>query len=117
MMYALLMYADPDHSRAMSEAELAEVARKHAALRAELSTSDELRGGAGLVFPDETTVVRLGSDGVVTSQGPLVADTSEHLTAYYEVECETDERAQEIAAHILDHHVIAIEVRRIHDTA
>ena len=46
-----------------------------------------------------------------------MAETTEHLTAYYEVDCETPERAQEIAAHILDDHVIAVEVRRIHDTA
>jgi hypothetical protein len=117
MMYAVLMYADPAHTRAMSERELAEVARKHEALRSELGASGELRGGAGLVLPDETTVVRSGSGGVVTRQGPLVAGTSEHLTAYYEVDCHTPERAQEIAAHILDDHVIAIEVRRIHDTA
>jgi hypothetical protein len=96
MMYALLMYADPAHTR---------------------GASGELRGGAGLVLPDETTVVRDGSDGVVTSQGPLVADTPQHLTAYYEVDCETPERAHEVAAHILDDHVIAVEVRRIHDTA
>jgi hypothetical protein len=117
MMYALLMYADPAHTRAMSEQALAVVARKHEALRSELGGSGELRGGAGLVLPDETVVVRLGSDGVVTSQGPLVVGTSVHLTAYYEVDCETPERAQEIAAHILDDHVIAVEVRRIHDTA
>jgi hypothetical protein len=117
MMYALLMYADPAHTRAMSERALAEVARKHAALRSELGASGELRGGAGLVLPDETTVLRLASDGVATRQGPLMADTSEHRTAYYEVECETPERAHEISAHILDDHVTAVEVRRIHDTA
>jgi hypothetical protein len=117
MMYALLMYADPAHTRAMSEEELDEVARKHAALRSELGASGELRGGAGLVLPDETVVVRLGSDGVVTGQGPLVEDTTEHLTAYYEVDCATPERAREIAEHILDHHVTSVEVRRIHDTA
>jgi hypothetical protein len=116
-MYALLMYADPAHTLAMTDEALAEVARKHEALRTELSGSGELRGGAGLVLPDGTTVVLLGSEGVVTSQGPLVADTSEHLTAYYEVECDTPERAHEIAAHILDDHVTAVEVRRIHDTA
>ena len=112
-MYALLMYADPAHTRAMTESDVAVVARKHEALRSELGASGELRGGAGLVLPDETVLVRLG----VTSHGPLMADTTEHLTAYYEVECETPERAQEIAAHILDDHVIAVEVRRIHDTA
>jgi hypothetical protein len=117
MMYALLMYADPDHTRAMSDEALAIVADKHEKLRSELGASGELRGGAGLVLPDETTFLRLGEDGVVTRRGPLFGDLSEHLTAYYEVDCETPERAQEIAAHLLDDHVIAVEVRRIHDTA
>jgi hypothetical protein len=114
MMYALLMYADPAHTRAMDERALDVVARKHEALRNELAASNELRGGAGLVLPDETTLLRLGAE---PRQGPLAADTTEHLTAYYEVECETPERANEIAAHLLDDHVIAVEVRRIHDTA
>lgn len=114
MLYALLMYADPAHTRAMDEQARDVVARKHAALREELTASDELRGGAGLVLPDETMVLRLGAE---PRQGPLAADTTEHLTAYYEVECETPERAHQIAGHLLDDHVIAVEVRRIHDTA
>ena len=117
MLYALLMYTDPAHTRAMDEQALAIVARKHEALRNELGASDELRGGAGLDFPDETTVLRLGPGGVDARQGPLITDMTEQLSAYYEVECETPERAQEIAAHVLDDHVVAVEVRRIHDTA
>jgi hypothetical protein len=115
--YAVLMYADPVHTRAMTESDLAVVARKHEALRNELTESGELAGGAGLVLPDETTVLRLGADGVVTHDGPLASDTAEHLTAYYEIDCETADRAREIAAHVLDDHVTAVELRRIHDTA
>lgn len=111
------MYADPEHTRAMSEAELDVIARKHETLRNELTESGELVGGAGLVLPEETTVVRLGADGPVEERGPLAAGAVEHLTAYYEVECATAERAQALAEHILDHHVTAVEVRRIHDTA
>ena len=111
MRYALLMYADPAHTVAMTPEQLDAIARKHAALRDELEVSGELTGGAGLVLPDETTVVR--ADGVTS--GPL-AEAVEHLTAYYELET-SPERAQQIAAHILDHHVTAVEVRRIHDHA
>jgi hypothetical protein len=115
--YAVLMFADPVYSRAMSRSELDVVMRKHAAFRDELTASGELVGGAGLALPDETTNLRLGPAGVVTQQGPLAADAVEHLTAYYEIECDTAERAQEIAARVLDDHVTAVEVRRIHDTA
>jgi hypothetical protein len=38
------------------------------------------------------------------------------MTAYYVFDCETAERAQAIAEGILDDHVTAVEVRRIHDS-
>ena len=117
MKYALLMYADPSHTKAMSEGELDVVLRKHEALRAELTESAELVGGAGLALPEETTALRLGPDGAETSHGPLSTSSSEHLTAYYEVECASLERARQIAAHLLDHHVTAVEVRRIHSSS
>jgi hypothetical protein len=117
--YAILMYAVPSHTRGMTAAELDVIARKHAKLRDELAGSGELAGGAGLVLPDETTVLRLGPDEPPTEEGPLSGrgDDEEHLTAYYEVDCETLDRAKEIGAYVLDHHVTAVEIRRIHDTA
>src|SRR5687768_6658316 len=69
--YAILMYAAPRHTRAMSESELDVIARKHAKLRDELTASSELAGGAGLVLPDETTVLRLGVDEPDVQDGPL----------------------------------------------
>jgi hypothetical protein len=117
MRYAVLMYADPEHTRAMSESALEVVARKHEALRDELRSSGELAGGAGLVLPDETMLLRLVEDEVVTREEPFAPSFTEHLTAYYEVDCETVDRAREIAGHVLDDHVTAVELRRIHDTA
>jgi hypothetical protein len=110
--YAVLMYADPDHTRAMSREALDVVARKHAAIRDDLTGSGELLNGAGLVLPDETLTLRAGG----SEPGPFVADRSEHLTAYYVVECDTPERAQSIAERMLDDHVTAVELRRIHDS-
>jgi hypothetical protein len=103
----------------MTESELDVIARKHAKLRDELSASGELAGGAGLVLPDETTVLRRGSHEPVAEEGPLSRRDrdEEHLTAYYEVDCETLDRAKEIGAYVLDHHVTSVEIRRIHDTA
>lgn len=112
MKYVILMYADPDRTRAMTPAELDEVLAKHAALRAELVPTGELVGGAGLALPDDTVVLRW--DGPVTA-GPLVPGR-DHLTAYYVVDCDGPERAQAIAARVLDFHVVAAEVRSVHDT-
>lgn len=111
------MYADPAHTQAMSKSAVDVVLRKHEALREELTASGELTGGAGLALPHETTVLRLGPDGVALREGPLVTESGEQLTAYYEIDCETADRAREIAARVLDDHVTAVEVRRIHNTA
>ena len=52
--------------------------------------------------------MRLGPDGVVAQQGPLATAMVEHLTAYYEIDCETADRARWIAARVLDDHVTAV---------
>lgn len=117
MKYAVMMYSDPAHTRAMSRSDLDLVARKHDALRHELTQSGELLNGAGLAFPDETTVLRLGAHGVVSQRGPLSTGSVEHLTAYYVIECATADQAQGIAERLLDDHVTAVEVRQIHDSA
>ena len=101
------MYADPAHTLAMSDAQVAEVKAKHEAIGKELGP--RLVGGAGLGLPQDTTVVRTGG----VAAGPL-AKADEHLTAYYEVETSL-EHAHEIAARIIDHHVTSVEVRHIHD--
>jgi hypothetical protein len=116
MRYAALMYAVPAHTEAMSDADLAVVAAKHEAIRKELTASGELVGGSGLALPPETIVLRLAGDGpAVATAGPLAAGAVEHLTAYYEIDCDTPERAREIAARLLDDHVTTVELRRIHD--
>ena len=116
MKYAVLMYVHPAHTRGLTEEGLQEILGKHERLGNELLESGELIGGAGLAFPDETTTLRLEADEVVASAGPLVETDEPPLSAYYEIDCESIERAREIAARYLDDHVTAIEIRRIHDT-
>jgi hypothetical protein len=114
--YVLLMYADPAHTKAMTAGDRDMVARKHAALRAELINSGELLDGAGLAYPADTTTLRLDDGAVAASQGPLMTSTIQ-LTAYYLVRCPDVDRARAIAEHILDFHVTAVEVRPVHDSA
>jgi hypothetical protein len=114
--YAVLMYADPAHTEAMTTDDRDMVARKHAALRAELISSGELLGGAGLADPADTTTLRLDDGAVAASQGPLMTSAVQ-LTAYYLVRCPDVDRARAIAARILDFHVTAVEVRSVHDSA
>ena len=116
MKYAVLMYVHPEHTRGLTEEGLQAILDKHTRLGNELVDSGELTGGAGLAFPEETTTLRLDGDEVVASTGPLVETEEPPLSAYYEIECASPERAREIAGRYLDDHVTAIEVRRIHDT-
>jgi hypothetical protein len=111
MRYALLMYADPERTTAMTADELDEVAGKHAALRDELMPTGVMVGGAGLVLPHETTTLRWKGP---TTTGPFLGGRDQ-LTAYYELECGGEEQAREIARRVLDFHVVAVELRRIHD--
>lgn len=114
MRYAVLMYTDPEHTKAMTPEAVQVVMRKHEALGED--AKDEIVGGCGLAAPDDTTLLRLSDDGVKTSTGPF-ASGREQLSSYYEIETKTEERALEIAGRILDDHVTAVELRAIHDSA
>ena len=116
MKFVTLMYTDPAHTKAMSKDAFEAVMRKHGQLGEELLASGELIGGRGMAVPEETTLLRLGPDGVVAERGPLAAGAAVHLSAYYELECESEERAREIAERLLDDHVTAVELRRVHDS-
>jgi hypothetical protein len=112
MFFMVLMYSDPDRTRAMTPEERQFIAAKHEALHA--NSAQALRNGAGLSYPSDTTTLRLENDEPVAGKGPLLAGT-EQLTAYYVVECDSMAQAQALAEGILDFHVTAVEVRQIHD--
>ena len=113
--YMILMYADPAATEAMSAAERAEVAHRHEALHQDLAGSGEMLNGAGLAYPKDTTTIRWCADGSTPTDGPFVG-AAEQLTAYYVVDCASPERARAIAERVLDFHVVAVEVRPIHDS-
>ncbi|GHI06103.1 hypothetical protein Scel_44240 [Streptomyces cellostaticus] len=110
----VLMYADPAATEAMSAEDRAEVFRRHEALHRDLADTGEMLTGAGLAYPRDTTTLRWRGDGDGAVDGPLPA-AAEQLTAYYVIECAGPERAREIAERVLDFHVVAVEVRPVHD--
>ncbi|GLX98768.1 hypothetical protein Hesp01_67180 [Herbidospora sp. NBRC 101105] len=109
------MYADPAATEAMSASERAEVARRHEALHQDLAGSGEMLNGAGLAYPKDTTTIRWHAGGSTSTDGPLTGATLQ-LTAYHVVDCASPERAHAIANRVLDFHVVAVEVRPIHDS-
>jgi len=96
MKYMVLMYSNPAQTKAMSASKLDAVMRKHDALRDELTESGELLSGAGLAYPEDTTTIRLRAGAAIAATGPI-AESEEHLTAYYVFECADVERARHIA--------------------
>jgi len=116
MKFTVLMYTDPEQTKAMSEADLEQVLTKHDALRTELTDSGELAGGAGLAYPEETRTLFWRDGNISSAIGPRF-DAEEHISAYYELECADLDRALAIAERVLDFHVTAAEVRRVHDSA
>ena len=115
MRFMVLMYADPAATAAMTAEERADVFTRHQALHKDLGETGELLNGAGLVFPKDTTTLRWRRDEApLVGEGPF-HEADEHLTAYYVLECESPERAREIASRVLDFHVVAVEVRAVHD--
>lgn len=115
MKFMVLMYSDPARTKAMSASDRDLVARTHEALHADLAGSGEMLNGAGLAYPEDTTTLRWRAGVLTDGQGPFV-EATEQLTAYYVLECESLERARAIAERVLDFHVTAVEVRRIHDS-
>lgn len=68
------------------------------ALNAELTERGELVGGEALAWPEATKIVRSdGKSAPVVTDGPY-AETQEVLAGYWIVECDSFDRATEIAA-------------------
>ena len=64
----------------------------------ELKQAGELVGAEGLALPEAARVVRAGKGGVPeVTDGPF-AEAKEFLAGYWIVDCESTERAYEIAA-------------------
>jgi hypothetical protein len=91
-------------------------ARPPAAHRSASGTATSRSNVAGLVLPEDTILLRLAPNGVIATRGPLSA-ADEHMTGYYMVDCDGPERARAIAERTLDRHVLAVELREIHDSS
>ena len=118
MKFMVLMYADPAATAAMTPQGRADVFARHEGLHRDLADGGELRNGAGIALPQDTVTLRWQREAAPeVGSGPLIEpESGAHLTAYYVVECASLERAREIAERVLDFHVVAVEVRPIHDS-
>ncbi len=125
MKYLIMIYSNPEtweHPMflhhpdvlALPESERAELVRQGEVLLAEISESGELVDGVALADPATARTAR-PRDGVpAVTDGPYL-EAKEQLAGYFVVDCETRERAAEIALRFPDARLGAVEVRPIMD--
>ena len=112
MKYLLLIYNNPATYQAWSEADRAALFAEVDGLMRELTESGELVGGEALADASRTRTVRLRDGVPVVTDGPF-AEAKEQVAGYLMVECDSLERATEIAARWPDARYFALEVRPV----
>ena len=117
MKYLLMVYSNATSLAAwegLSDEQRAEFGLGHMALTKRLAASGELIASEGLADQAVAKRVNLREGRMVVSDGPF-AEVKEHLAGFYLVECETVERALELAAEVPDAAYNGVEVRPVLD--
>jgi hypothetical protein len=115
MKYLLLIYHNPGTRQiweTLTEDQRTEGLAAYAALSDELLASGELVATEALADASLGTGVTVRDGRTVTSDGPF-AEAKEQLAGFFLVDCESLDRAIEIAARIPEAPVAQIEVRPI----
>jgi hypothetical protein len=112
--YLLMIYMNPTVFETLSEEEQAAVMDAHDEFQKPIRESGELVGFAALADPSNTKTVRVRDDVAAVTDGPYV-EAKEFLAGFYVVDCETVERANELAAMLPDARFTAVEVRPVMD--
>ena len=116
MRYMLLLYDNADTREAFFGPGSAPLGQEIDALLQELRESGELIATEPLADPVQTKTVRVPAGAPVITDGPL-AEAKEHFGGYLIVDCESIDRATEIAARWPSAILAPLEVRPIMDVA
>lgn len=113
MRYVVLIYSNPE-SRAvwegLSDTERGRGLAAYRALDEELAASGEMVVSHALADPSHATRVAVTGGSTMTTDGPF-AEAKEHLAGFFLVDCESRERAVEIAARVPEAGLGLVEVR------
>ena len=112
MKYMLLIYQNPASWDALSEDERTAVMDDAGAIVNEITESGELLDGEGLADSSNTKTVRVRDGVPAVTDGPYL-EAKEHLVGYCLFQCESPERALEIATRWPDARYWAMEVRPV----
>jgi hypothetical protein len=110
--YLLMIYLNPTSFEALSEEERDAIFGAHDEFQAQTGKSGELVGFVALADPSNSKTVRVRNGVPAITDGPYV-EAKEFLAGYYIVDCDSVERANELAAQIPDARYTAIEVRPV----
>jgi hypothetical protein len=113
--YLILIYSNPASREiweGFSDDQRAEGFRYYAALEEELAASGELIVSEALADPSLTKRVSVRAGQTLTSDGPF-AEAKELLAGFFLLECESIDRAVEVAARMPEAEFGLVEVRPI----
>jgi hypothetical protein len=115
--YLILIYSNPASRKiweGLPDSQRAEGLAVYAALNEELAASGELIVSEALADASLASRVTVRDGRTMTSDGPF-AEVKEQLAGFFLVECESAERAVELAARIPEAEFGLVEVRPILD--
>jgi hypothetical protein len=112
MKYMVLIYNRPGFTEDLSEAERTELFGEVDAILKELTESGELLSTHALADPSITRTVRVRDGVPAITDGPFI-EAKEQFAGYLLVDCESLERATDIAARWPDAKRYAMEVRPV----
>jgi hypothetical protein len=115
--YLILIWSNPQSRQAwegFSDAQRADGFAVYAALNEELAASGELIVTEALADPSLSRRVSVRDGRTITSDGPF-AEAKELLAGFYLLECESMDRAVEIAARVPEADLDLVEVRPVLD--
>ncbi len=112
MKYLLLIYQNPASFQQLPEEEKQALMSEAEAIVNELVDSGEWVGGEGLADPSTAKTVRVRDGVPAVTDGPY-AEAKEQMAGYCIVDCESPQRAVEIATRWPDARLWGMEVRPI----
>lgn len=114
MKYLLLIYSNPVTWQALSEEQRDEMMSEADAIMKELQDTGEWAGGYALADPANSRTIRVRAGAPAVTDGPFL-EAKEHLAGFCVLECESLERATEIALRWPDARYTGVELRPVMD--
>jgi hypothetical protein len=114
MKFLISMHINPAVLEALTDEEKAAIGDGHGAFIEALKESGELITTQALVDPAQAAVVTVRNGQPVVTDGPFL-ESKEYLGGFYLIDCESKERAIELAARIPDTAIagLGVEVRQV----